>query len=161
VLKSVTRQRLLKTEKTLCVLQLQWYLECVVQWDCYNNCGKTGYQETSGEDRGRLCELWLQWNLKCVGQWECCNCLWRPSVGGQWIRYPIWNPVERHSNTWQYLKHLCLWETFKQILCDICETLYNKNLVRVIFSKLITRTMIWAKQKCTFGKPVYLSGIHI
>jgi hypothetical protein len=33
-LESDTEQRLVKTEKTLCVLQLQWSTECVTQWDC-------------------------------------------------------------------------------------------------------------------------------
>jgi hypothetical protein len=33
-------------------------------------------------------------------------------------------------------------------------SLQQKKLVRIIFSKLTSRTMIWGKQKCTFGKPV-------
>jgi hypothetical protein len=33
-LEAATKQRLGKTEKTLCVLWLQWYLECVTQRDC-------------------------------------------------------------------------------------------------------------------------------
>jgi hypothetical protein len=44
------QERLLKTEKTLCVLQLQWYLECVIQWGCCNYCVKIRYQEASTED---------------------------------------------------------------------------------------------------------------
>jgi hypothetical protein len=33
-LEAATKQRLMKTEKTLCVLQLQFSLECVNLWDC-------------------------------------------------------------------------------------------------------------------------------
>jgi hypothetical protein len=54
-----------------------------------------------------------------------CVCVWfiRTVIAGyggdplssQQIRYPIRNPVQRHSNTWQYLKHLYVWETFKEI----------------------------------------------
>jgi hypothetical protein len=58
-----------------------------------------------------------------------------------------------------------MWETFKEIFlihkCDTRKTIYNKKLVRIIFSKLASRTMLWGKQKCTFGKPVYFSGVHI
>jgi hypothetical protein len=36
VLKSVTRKCLVKAEKTSCVLQVQWYLEYVIQWDYYS-----------------------------------------------------------------------------------------------------------------------------
>jgi hypothetical protein len=35
VLKSFAKELIVKTEKTLCVLQLWWYLESVVQWNCY------------------------------------------------------------------------------------------------------------------------------
>jgi hypothetical protein len=53
-----------------------------------------------------LCVLWLQWYLECVVQWNCWDWLCWRSVGGQWIRYPVGNPVERHFNMWQYLKYL-------------------------------------------------------
>jgi hypothetical protein len=36
----------------------------------------------------------------------------------------------------------------------------DKKLVMIIFSKLTPRAMIWRKQKCTFGKPVYFSGVQ-
>jgi hypothetical protein len=38
-------------ENTSCVLQLQWYLDCVIRRDCYNYCVKIRYQETTSEDR--------------------------------------------------------------------------------------------------------------
>jgi hypothetical protein len=42
-----------------------------------------------------------------------------------------------------------MWETFKEIFLirwhDICKTIYNRKLVRIIFSKLTSRTMIWGK----------------
>jgi hypothetical protein len=93
-------------------LWLQWYFERIIQWECYNYCVKISYQETSSEDRNLLYELWLQWYLEYVVQWDCYSWLWWRSVSGQQIRYPIRNPVERHCNTWQYLKHLCVWERF-------------------------------------------------
>jgi hypothetical protein len=47
-------------------------------------------------------------------------------------------------------------------LSVICKTIYNNNkIVRIIFSKLTSRKMLWEKQKCTFGKPVYFSGEYI
>jgi hypothetical protein len=82
---------------------------------CYNYYVKIGYQETSSEDKRFLCELWLQWYMECVVQGLCYSWLWWRSISGQWIRYPIRNPVERHRNMWQYLKHLCVWETVKEI----------------------------------------------
>jgi hypothetical protein len=33
-LETATKQRLVNTENTSCVLQLQLFLECVTQWDC-------------------------------------------------------------------------------------------------------------------------------
>jgi hypothetical protein len=36
-LEAATKQQLVKTVKALCVLQLQWSLECVTQWD-WRNC---------------------------------------------------------------------------------------------------------------------------
>jgi hypothetical protein len=33
-LEASTKQWLVKTEKTLCVLKLQESLECIAQWDC-------------------------------------------------------------------------------------------------------------------------------
>jgi hypothetical protein len=39
--------------------------------------------------------------------------------------------------------------------------LQQKKFVRILFSKLTSRTVVWGKQKCTFGKPVYFRRVHI
>jgi hypothetical protein len=110
------RQRLLNTQKALCMLQLEWYLECVLQTDCYNYCVKIGYQETAGEGSAFVGVV-VTVIFKCVVQSDyCTDCFWWCSLGGQWIRYPVRNPVYRHSNTCQCLKHLCFWGTFIEIL---------------------------------------------
>jgi hypothetical protein len=31
-----------------------WYLECVIQWDCYSSCAKIRFQETASGDCNRL-----------------------------------------------------------------------------------------------------------
>jgi hypothetical protein len=49
-LEAATKQRPAKTEEILCVLKLQWSLECVTQWDCRSyecKCPNPVYSHTS------------------------------------------------------------------------------------------------------------------
>jgi hypothetical protein len=44
-----------------------WYLECVIQWDCYSSCVRIRCQETASGDCNRMRTLVFvcQWSVKC------------------------------------------------------------------------------------------------
>jgi hypothetical protein len=48
-----------------------WYLECVIQWDCYSSCVKIRCQETASGDcntqRTLVCVC--QWSANCSSEW--------------------------------------------------------------------------------------------
>jgi hypothetical protein len=78
-----------------------WYLEYVIQWDCYSSCVKIHCRETASGDCNTLRILvcaW-QWSVKCsheswVYKWSI-NLVTNP------------NPTYSHPYMWQYiLKHL-------------------------------------------------------
>jgi hypothetical protein len=73
-----------------------WYLECVIQWDCYKSCFKIRCQETASGDCNRLRTLVCvcQWSVKCSHE----SWVYKWSIN----RVNNEMPVYSHPYTWQY-----------------------------------------------------------
>jgi hypothetical protein len=86
-----------------------WYLESVIQWDCYSSCVKVRCQETASGDCNRLRTLVCvcQWSLKCSHE----SWVYKRSIN----RVTNPNPVNSHTLTrddiWMYILILILAES--------------------------------------------------
>jgi hypothetical protein len=82
-----------------------WYVECVIQWDCYSSYVKIRCQEKANGDCNRLRMLFFvcQWSVnRSHESWVC-----------KWLTNRVTNPnpVRSHSHTWQYNSNFIIRET--------------------------------------------------
>jgi hypothetical protein len=76
-----------------------WYLECVIEWDCYSSCVKIHCEEMANRDCNRLR------TLVCVCPWsaKCRHKSWVYKWSINRVTNP--NPIYSHLYMWQYVKN--------------------------------------------------------